>query len=199
MTDPLVELRAHAPAIVAIGASAGAIEVLLEVLPRLHADFPCPIVIVVHIPPDRRSALPSLLASASCLPVREAEAGLRLEPGVVCLGASDYHLLVERDGTVSLSIDDPVHYSRPAIDVLFESVAYAFGPRAMGILLSGASTDGAQGLARLHARGALTWVQSPESSRVPLMPEAALRLAPHRVLAPPVMAATLGEWRQEHA
>ena len=95
---------------------------------------------------------------------------------------------------MALSADRPVHYSRPSIDVLFESAALAFGPRVLGILLSGASADGATGLASIRNRGGLTWVQSPDSARVPLMPREALALAPHSTLTVEEMTRNLVEW-----
>ena len=106
----------------------------------------------------------------------------------------DYHLLIEHDGTLALSVDEAVHYSRPSIDVLFESAAESRGDRVLGILLSGASRDGALGLASIREAGGHTWVQSPETAQVAVMPRAALELAPHVTLDPASMGRILADW-----
>jgi two-component system, chemotaxis family, protein-glutamate methylesterase/glutaminase len=196
--DRLDALRRHDPAIIAIGASAGAIEALGRLLPPLPAAFPAPILVVVHVPPHPDNALPAALATHTALRVREAEDKLTPAAGSIYVAPADYHLLVERDGTLALSIDEPVLYSRPSIDVLLESAAYASPRRVLGILLSGASADGAAGLARLWARGGLTWVQEPASAAVPVMPRAALALAPHAVLDPGDMGRLLATWSSCH-
>jgi two-component system chemotaxis response regulator CheB len=186
-------LRAHEPLVIAIGASAGAVEALGALLPRLPASFTVPVVVVVHIPADRSSGLPQLFARKCELPVVEAEDKCPLTRGIV-FAPPDYHLLVERSRTLALSVEDAVHFSRPAIDVLFESVADAFHQRGMGILLSGASVDGAAGLQRIRAAGGLTWVQTPDSASVSVMPESALALAPHDVMTPEEMGQALAQW-----
>ena len=117
-----------------------------------------------------------------------------MRAGVIYIAPPDYHLLVEADGSLALSADEPVHFSRPSIHVLFQSAAHAFGKRALGILLSGASADGADGLAPIRARGGVTWVQRPESAAVPVMPEAALARAAHRSTDVGDMGRVLGEW-----
>ena len=195
IVERLDELRRCDPTIIAIGASAGAIETLNQILPCLPADFPASVVIVVHLPADRQSALPELFGHDCALRVQEAEDKVAMEPASVYLAPPGYHLLVESGGVLSLSIDDLVNFSRPSIDVLFESVAHAFGRCALGILLTGASGDGAAGLARIRRHGGLTWVQTPESARARLMPDVALSLAPHPVLDPTQMAQTLARWR----
>ena len=118
--------------------------------------------------------------------------------GHVYFAPPNYHLLVEADGGLALSADEPVNFSRPSIDVLFESLAHSFGRRALGILLSGANADGAAGLAAVKARGGLTWVQAPVTARVATMPEAALKLAEHHVLTPEAMGETLARWGTAH-
>ncbi len=188
-------LRRQPPAAVAIGASAGAVEALMQLLPELPADLGVPVLVVVHVPADRRSALPQVFERVCALPTREAEDKIMPEPSTIYFAPSDYHLLVERDGTLALSVDEPVHHSRPSIDVLFDSVAEAHGKRALGILLSGASRDGADGLARLHRAGAHTWVQEPSTASVPVMPRAALALAPHVTLDPRSMGLAMAAWR----
>ena len=118
MTDASATETALAPA-VAIGGSAGAVQALLRILPPLPADYPAPILVVVHVPPDRENALVPLLQGRCRVAVKEAEDKEPAEPGVVYFAPSDYHLLAETDGTLSLSSDDPVNMSRPSIDVLF--------------------------------------------------------------------------------
>ncbi|MBY0276601.1 chemotaxis protein CheB [Candidatus Binatia bacterium] len=195
MTTPIAALKAHDPRVLAIGASAGAVEALLDLLPGLPPGLPATVLVVVHVPRDRRSALPMLFAPRCVLPVLEAEDKIGADPGHVYFAPAGYHLLVERDGTLALSSDDLVNMSRPSIDVLFESVAYGFGPRTLGIVLSGANADGARGLACIRERGGLGWVQDPTTARVALMPEAAIAAAhPDAVLAPAAMADALAQW-----
>jgi two-component system, chemotaxis family, protein-glutamate methylesterase/glutaminase len=133
--------------------------------------------------PSKPSHLAQVLGLHSALVVKEAEDKEPLMPCTVYLAPPNYHLLLEEQGHFSLSADDPVLYSRPAIDVLFDSAADAFGPALVGLLLTGASEDGARGLARIQRAGGLTLVQSPKTAAVPVMPEAALRLfSPDHVL-----------------
>jgi two-component system chemotaxis response regulator CheB len=190
----LDDLRRTAPSLVAVGASAGALEALLALVPPLPRGFPVPVVVAVHVPPDRESGLPAVMGRQSALAMVEAEDKMPLLPGHVYFAPPDYHLLVERHGALALSTDALVHYSRPSIDVLFESVAAATGARSLGILLSGANADGAAGLAAIGAAGGLTWVQSPASARVSTMPEAALATGDHHILEPATMGTLLAAW-----
>jgi two-component system chemotaxis response regulator CheB len=112
---------------VVIGASAGAVPALLTLLPALPASYPLPVLIVVHVPPDRDNALVDLFAAKSQIAIKEAEDKEEIVPGTVYFAPSDYHLLAETDGTLSLSADQVVHHSRPAIDVLLETAADAYG------------------------------------------------------------------------
>lgn len=165
-------------AAVAIGGSAGAVQALLRVLPALPATFPLPLLVVVHVPPDRDNALVSLLASRCRLRVKEAEDKEPTEPGVVYFAPSDYHLLLERDGSLCLSADELVNHSRPSIDVLLDSAADALGPRLAGIVLTGANEDGAQGLKAVADAGGSAIVEDPQTATEPTMPAAALRACP---------------------
>lgn len=195
MNEALVDtLRLHPPSVIVIGASAGAVDALMQLLPPLPADLPVPVVVVVHVPADRRNALPQLFAQTSALTMCEAEDKMTLQPATVYFAPPDYHLLIEHDGTLALSVDEAVHYSRPSIDVLFESAAESRGDRVLGILLSGASRDGALGLASIREAGGHTWVQSPETAQVAVMPRAALELAPHVTLDPASMGRILADW-----
>lgn len=161
---------------IAIGGSAGALDALSMILPALPPAFPLPIVIVLHIPPGRPSYLPEVLGSMCALRVKEAEDKEPLERGTVYTAPSDYHLLVEKQRVLSLSVDEPVLFSRPAIEVLFDSAADAFGSRMAGVLLAGGSEDGARGLAQIKRAGGLALVQAPSTAAVRTMPQAALDL-----------------------
>ena len=159
---------------VVIGASAGAVQALSIVLPALPADYRLPVLVVVHVPPDRRNALAELFQSKCVIRVREAEDKEPIEPGVVYFAPPDYHLLVEDDRSLALSTDEPVLHSRPSIDVLFESAADVFGPALVGVILTGANHDGASGLRALAAAGGVAVVEEPATAFAPAMPEAAL-------------------------
>lgn len=159
---------------IVMGASAGAVEALMAILPELPADFPLPVLVVIHVPPDRKNALAALFADTCRVEVKEAEDKEEIRGGVVYFAPANYHLLVETDRTLSLSVEEPVHYSRPAIDVLFETAADAFGERLMGIVMTGASKDGAAGLRAIGEAGGLTLVQDPGTAEVAVMPMAAL-------------------------
>jgi two-component system chemotaxis response regulator CheB len=163
---------------IAIGASAGAVQALLRILPALPADYPIPLFIVVHVPPDRSNALVSLFAAKCQITVREAEDKEPILPGTVYFAPSDYHLLVEADRSLSLSMDEPVNHSRPAIDVLLESAADAYGPALAAIVLTGANHDGAAGLKAVCAAGGTAIVQDFTDAQVATMPEAALAACP---------------------
>lgn len=187
-----MSMRAYSIDAVVIGGSAGALEALFAIVAALSVGFSCPLVVVVHILPDRRSYLSEVLGARAKLPVKEAEATEPLAGGTVYIAPPNYHLLIERKRCFSLSVDEPVHHSRPSIDVLFESAARAYGPGLVGILLSGANEDGAQGLASIRRAGGTTIVQAPETAEVATMPRAALRLgrADH-VLSPAQIGALL--------
>jgi two-component system chemotaxis response regulator CheB len=174
-----------------IGGSAGAVGALMRLLPGLPGSFPLPVLLVLHLPPDDKGSLVALLHSQCQVTVKEAEDKEPASPGVVCVAPANYHLLVEPDFTLSLSQDDPVFFSRPSIDVLFESAADAYGSALGAVILTGASPDGAAGLKAVHAAGGRTWVQDPATAGAPVMPLAALAACPEaRVL-------NLGELAQE--
>jgi two-component system chemotaxis response regulator CheB len=167
--------KVRADAIV-IGASAGAIQALSRILPALPADYPLPVLVVVHVPADRSDLLAPLLQAKCRVVVKEAEDKELIRPGFVYFGPSDYHLLVEADRTVSLSADEPVLYSRPSIDVLFESAADAYGAGLVGVILTGANEDGAAGLRAIAAAGGVALVEDPATAFAAAMPNAALEL-----------------------
>jgi two-component system chemotaxis response regulator CheB len=163
---------------VVIGASSGAVEALSEVLERLPSEFRLPIMIVVHLPADRPSALVDLFRVRCSFEVREAEDKEPVRPAVIYFAPPDYHLLVEVDKSLSLSSDEAVLYSRPSIDVLFESAADAYGPNLIGVVLTGANSDGAAGLRRIWEGGGAALVQSPDTAFSTAMPRAAIAACP---------------------
>ncbi|MCW3070968.1 MAG: chemotaxis protein CheB [Bacteroidetes bacterium] len=158
-----------------IGGSAGSLEVLLKVVPKLSAQITFPIVIVVHRKDTSHSTLSELLSTRTKLPVKEAEDKDELLPGHIYIAPANYHLLFESDGTCSLDVSEKVNYSRPSIDVSFESAAAAFGSSVTAILLSGANSDGTNGLNTISGSGGTAIVQDPLTADVPFMPEHALR------------------------
>jgi two-component system, chemotaxis family, protein-glutamate methylesterase/glutaminase len=166
------------PRAVVIGASAGAIQALSLILPELPADFPVPILIVVHVPTDRSNILAPLFEAKCRMLVREAEDKEPALPGVIYFAPPDYHMLVESDGSLSLSTDEPVLYSRPSIDVLFESAADSFGDAVTGIILTGANMDGAEGLKAICDAGGTAIVEEPEAAYADTMPLAAIAACP---------------------
>jgi len=170
---------------VVIGGSAGALDALSLLLPPLPRGFSLPVAIVLHLLPGKPSGLVPVLQDYAELPVKEAEDKEPLAQGSVYVASPNYHLLIERERCFSLSVDDAVLFSRPSIDVLFESAADAYGPGLVGVLLSGANEDGARGLARIRAHGGIALVQAPDSAHARPMPEAALaRTAVDGVLPP---------------
>ncbi|MCC7416988.1 MAG: chemotaxis protein CheB [Acidobacteria bacterium] len=162
---------------IVVGGSAGAFTVLSSLLPALGPAPRVPVLVVLHLPPDRPSAAAAALGGRGQR-VKEAEDKERIEAGVIYFAPPGYHLLVEPDRSLALAFDEPVHHSRPSIDVLFESAADAFGEGLLGVILSGANEDGAAGLGAISARGGLTVVQRPDTAEHPFMPAAALRAAP---------------------
>ena len=163
---------------IVIGASAGALDALSVILPPLPANYRLPLLLVVHLPPDKESLLAEILAQKCRLRVREAEDKVPIEAGTLYVAPPNYHMLVENDRCVSLSSDEEVHFSRPSIDVLFESAADAYGPALGGIVLTGANDDGAEGLRAIAAAGGAAIVQQPATAMAAAMPQAALNACP---------------------
>ena len=163
---------------VVIGASAGGVEALSVLLSMIPADCRVSFCVVVHIPRERPSLLPELFAGRCALPVREAEDKEPVQPGTVYFAPPDYHMLIDRGPALALSGDEPVHFSRPSIDVLFDAAADIYGERLMGVILTGANQDGAEGLAAIGRAGGRTVVQEPGSAAVAFLPQAALEAGP---------------------
>jgi two-component system, chemotaxis family, protein-glutamate methylesterase/glutaminase len=170
--DPSVRLQNY-QAVVG-GVSAGGLAALKSLLGTLPADFALALVIVQHLHPQQDDFLVEHLVSVCRLPVKEAEEKEAVKSGVVYLAPANYHLLIEADRTFSLSTDEKVNFSRPSIDVLFETAAEAYGTELIGVILTGASRDGAVGLRRIKEKRGLTIVQDPKSAEYPAMPLAAL-------------------------
>jgi two-component system chemotaxis response regulator CheB len=161
------------PRLVVVGASLGGMRALAALLGGLPCEFPTPLAIVQHRTADATGALRRFLQEYSRLPVSEIEDKQPILPARVYLAPADYHVLIEVDA-FALSTEAPILYARPSIDALFESAADAYAEQVIGVILTGASADGARGLARLKQRGGLALVQSPETAECAVMPAAAI-------------------------
>lgn len=166
--------------LVAIGASAGGLNAVCELIGRLPADFEIPIAIVQHRAKES-AALADILQRCSRLRVMEVEDKQPLVPGAVFIAPPDYHLLID-DGVFALSTEDLVLYSRPSIDVFFDSAADVYGPDVIGIILTGANTDGSNGLRHIAERGGVALVQDPATAEVDIMPANAKAAVPRALV-----------------
>jgi two-component system chemotaxis response regulator CheB len=164
--------------IVAIGGSAGSLHVILHILAHLRTDLDIPVVIVLHRKNDSDSSLSQLMAFRTNLPVKEADDKEAILPGNVYLAPADYHLLIEMDKNFSLDDSEKINFSRPSIDVTFETVAEAYGEGATAILLSGANADGVEGMALIKSLKGTIVVQDPSTAQVPYMPQQAIYAMP---------------------
>jgi two-component system chemotaxis response regulator CheB len=160
---------------VVIGGSAGAIEVLMTLLPAVGAHVIVPIIVVVHVPSGTRSMLVEVFSPRCPLPVREPLDKQPIESGI-WFASEDYHLMVEIGHTFALSQDEPCNFSRPSIDALFESAADCFGDGLVSIVLSGGSKDGSLGSREVLRRGGRAFAQDPRCAEVPFMPAAAVEV-----------------------
>jgi two-component system chemotaxis response regulator CheB len=185
--------------IVLVGTSWGGLAALRTLISALPGDFALPVVCIQHRHRDSSSMLAPILQEHSQLNVCEVDDKARIVGGNVYIAPADYHLLVER-GHFSLSVDEPVRYSRPSIDVAFESAANAYGGGVIGVVLTGANADGAYGLRRIFERGGLALVQEPATAESPPMPTAALRAVPEaRAMTLAGIARTLASLAGVHA
>lgn len=175
--------------IVVIGASAGGLEAMLSLVARLPQDLPASLFLVLHQSPDWKSALPQLLARSGPLPAAHPADGERIEPGRIYVAPNDHHMLLEA-GCVRITRGPRENRFRPAVDPLFRSAAYIYGPRAVGVVLSGALDDGASGLYTVKLRGGTAIVQDPSDARVSAMPLNALQ---HTEADYTVPAAAMGD------
>ena len=178
------KIRADTP-IVIIGGSAGSLTVLLSVLPFLPQDIGAAIVLVTHRHSGSEILLEALLSARASLPVCDIEEKDMPWPGYIYVAPADYHLLFEPDGSFALDSSEKVNYSRPSIDVTFSSAALAYGSNMTALLLSGANTDGTEGLIDVHEAGGTTAVQDPATADVDYMPRQAIQLAPVDIILPP--------------
>ena len=156
--------------VVIIGGSAGSLEVLLQLLPNLNTLNSFALVIVLHRKSGEDNLLENLIRLKTKVPVQDVDDKTPLEPGNIYIAPSDYHLLFEKEHTLSLDTSEKVNYSRPSIDVAFESAAEIYGSTLIAILLSGANADGTKGLEIVKKSGGITVVQKPASAEVPFMP-----------------------------
>jgi two-component system chemotaxis response regulator CheB len=161
---------------VVIGMSAGGLDALSQILRDLPESFGPPLIVVQHLPENHPSQIVEIFQRLCALQVEEARDKDRPRPGHLYFAPPGYHLLVEMDRSFSLSVDPRVHYARPSIDVLFDSAADVWGAQLAGILLTGANSDGAEGLQRIARQGGLTVVQEPTEALADSMPRAALKL-----------------------
>lgn len=162
------------PRLVVVGCSAGGLDALTRLLGPLPADFPLPVVVVAHMAPDPGNLLVELLDQRCSLAVREAEEKEPVQAGTIHIAPPGYHLLLERDLTFALSVDARVCNSRPSIDVAFESAADACGAGTIGVVLTGANSDGTLGLVAIKKKGGAGLVQDPATAEAETMPRSAI-------------------------
>src|SRR5690606_22111450 len=161
--------------LITIGGSAGSLQVILEILPKLRSDLSVSIIVVFH-----RKSVPNsemlinLLALKTTLTIKEAEDKEKIKPGVVYIAPADYHLFIEKDHSLSLDASEKVNFSRPSIDLTFITAADVYQNRMVGVLLSGANSDGIRGLEAIQSQGGYCIAQDPLSSQVPYMPAKAI-------------------------
>jgi len=162
--------------IIAIGGSAGSLPIVLNILQQISRGYIIPIVIILHRLKNTPSEMDKIVSiTRSDLRLREPDDKEPIEPGYIYIAPANYHLLIEADRSFGLDYSEPVQYSRPSIDVTFESIAAVYGPAATAILLSGANNDGSEGIARIIERGGTGIIQAPSTSEYPVMPNAAIR------------------------
>lgn len=159
---------------VVIGASAGGIRALERLLAPLPSDFPLPIIVVQHLHPNSESYLPKILSAHCALPVKQAEERETIQQSVVYIAPPNYHLLIEEDRSFSLSLEPPVRYARPSVDVMFETAMYAYRDELIGIILTGANDDGREGVKKIKKAGGYIIVQDPKTAEAQAMPNAAI-------------------------
>lgn len=162
---------------IVIGTSYGGLEALNLILPMLGEDFPLPVIIVLHIGDHSNDTFIHHMNSVCLLEVKEAEGNEPIRPGVIYFAPPNYHLQVENNFTFSLSTAEKINFSRPSIDVLFESAAWVYNKGLIGVILTGANSDGARGLKTIKNMGGVAIVQNPCSALSPAMPRAALKIA----------------------
>ncbi len=184
--------------VVAIGASWGGINALANILRHLPQTWTCPIIVIQHQHSMSDGLLKKVIQPMTHLNVLDIDDKLDIQHGNLYLAPPNYHVYVELDYTFSLSLDPPVNFSRPSIDVTFESIAKIYQKNAIGIILTGASADGANGLKAIYQSGGITIAQLPSTAEVALMPEAAILTGcVHEVLAPELISERLSSLLHE--
>ena len=187
-----IDIQRQALSAIVIGTSAGGVEALTRILPSLPATMPIAILIVVHIPRERPSLLTDIFRQKCAMRVEEGIDKADIKPGHIYFAPPDYHMLVDAGPQIALSVDEVIQFSRPSIDVLFESAADVYGKKLLGILLTGGNEDGASGLAYIARCGGMTVLQDPAEAAAPAMPESALKvMTPTHVLRLDEIAALL--------
>ena len=161
---------------VVIGASAGGLQAISNILMELEEEFNVPILIAQHLSPHSDNYMVTHLNHLCRLNVKEAEEKEKILPGSVYIAPPNYHMLVEEDETLSLTVEAKVNYSRPSIDVLFDTAADVYRDGLIGVILSGANSDGSKGLKRIKELGGITIVQNPETAETNFMPMAAIAI-----------------------
>lgn len=159
---------------IVIGVSAGGLKALTVLFSGLPQKYPLPIMVTQHLHPEEESNLAELLGRDTLVKVKEADDKEKLMPGCIYLAPPNYHLLIERNKTFSLSSDEKVTYSRPSIDVMFESAAYVWHSKLIGIILTGASSDGSAGIKTIKKMGGFTIAEDPATAEYPVMPQFAI-------------------------
>ena len=176
--------------LIIIGGSAGSLEVIIDVVGQLQSSDHPPIILVLHRRSNADSILEDLLTQKTHLTVKEAEEKEYLKPTTIYTAPADYHVLFEQDGSISLDYSEKVNFSRPSIDVAFHSASEIYRDQLVGILLSGANADGAEGLRFVKQEGGSTIAQHPATASVPFMPESAITMGVvDRILTPDEIAA----------
>ncbi len=181
--------------LLAIGGSAGSLQVILAVLTAIGDSFPVPVLVVLHRNGLFESNLEDLFSSRTGLSIKEVEEKELLLDGTVYLCPADYHVLLETDRSFSLDYSERVHFSRPSIDVTFRSAADVYGAGLMGLLLSGGNADGVEGMRYVKALGGVTVVQDPATAEVPYMPQQAITgMSPDHILATEEIPGFVQDW-----
>tara|TARA_B100001750_G_scaffold49870_1_gene37800 strand:- start:1147 stop:1725 length:579 start_codon:yes stop_codon:yes gene_type:complete len=163
---------------IVVGASAGGLEALYKIFQNLPADFPLPILTVIHLPPNKPSVIADIMNDKCAMKVVEAYDKTVIEAGHIYFAPPNYHMQIESDFSVSLSTEAPVQFSRPSIDILFETAAEAYGEGLLGIILTGANSDGARGLKKIMQYGGSAIIQDPDEAEIDAMPKAAMNKCP---------------------
>lgn len=166
-----------------IGGSAGSFQIVMRILELLRPDLPMPVFLCLHRLKQVRKGFEETLNYSASLPVSEPHDKEYIRPGKIYLAPSNYHMLIEKDLTIALSTEEPVHHSRPSIDIFFSSAADAYGTGLLALLLSGANQDGTQGVAAVKRNGGTVIIQDPEDCEISTMCESAIKLTqPDQIL-----------------